>query len=93
LEEIGEVDILFVPVGGEYTLGAKEAAEVVNAIGPTLTIPMHFQTPGLNPETFAKLRPVEEFLSQVGMKVESQVKLKVTQETLLPERVILLTKK
>ncbi len=60
LQEIGEVDILFVPVGGRYTLDAGEAAGVINMLQPKITIPMHFATPHLS---FA-LAPVEEFTSR-----------------------------
>ena len=44
LSEIGTVDILFIPVGGFYTIDAKTAAEVVKKINPGVTIPMHFKT-------------------------------------------------
>jgi len=42
--EIGEVDVLMIPVGGFYTIDAKVATEVVNSLKPRLTIPMHFKT-------------------------------------------------
>jgi L-ascorbate metabolism protein UlaG (beta-lactamase superfamily) len=42
--EIGNVDILFIPVGGFYTIDAKTATEVVKKINPRVTIPMHFKT-------------------------------------------------
>lgn len=35
-------DVLFVPIGGTYTMTAKEASEVVNAIKPKLVIPVHY---------------------------------------------------
>lgn len=44
LTEIGKVDILFIPVGGFYTIDAKEASEVMQSIAPKITIPMHFKT-------------------------------------------------
>ncbi len=42
--EIGQADILFVPVGGYYTIDAKVATEVCNQIKPRVIIPMHFRT-------------------------------------------------
>lgn len=42
--EIGEVDVLMIPVGGFYTIDAKVATEVVNSLSPRLVIPMHFKT-------------------------------------------------
>ena len=35
-------DVAFVPVGGTYTMTAKEAAELVNIIKPKVAIPIHY---------------------------------------------------
>jgi len=35
-------DVAMVPAGGTYTTDAKEAAELVNAIGPAVAIPTHY---------------------------------------------------
>lgn len=35
-------DIAFVPVGGTYTMTAKEAAELVNEINPSIAVPVHY---------------------------------------------------
>lgn len=35
-------DIAMVPIGGTYTMDAKEAAEFVNAIRPKVAIPIHY---------------------------------------------------
>ncbi|HHW28971.1 MAG TPA: MBL fold metallo-hydrolase [Syntrophomonadaceae bacterium] len=48
IEAIGELDILMVPVGGVYTIDAKEAREVVNQLKPRVIIPMHYKTPHLS---------------------------------------------
>lgn len=40
---IGKVDILFVPIGGKYTVDAANAAEVVKALNPKLAFPMHYE--------------------------------------------------
>ena len=45
VEEIGEVDVLFIPVGGRYTIDCAEAVKYANAIGAKITIPMHYKTP------------------------------------------------
>lgn len=42
--EIGSVDILFIPVGGYYTIDAKAATEVCNQLKPKVIIPMHYKT-------------------------------------------------
>lgn len=44
-EEIGGVDVLMIPVGGNYTIDASEALEVVNQLKPSIVIPMHYKTP------------------------------------------------
>ncbi|HAA89182.1 MAG: Putative Zn-dependent hydrolase [Thermoanaerobacterales bacterium 50_218] len=58
VSEIGKVDLLFIPVGGIYTIDAKTAAKVVDQLQPRLVVPMHYKTPAL---TF-ELAPVDEFL-------------------------------
>lgn len=47
LDEIGHVDILMIPIGGTYTIGAKEAEDVIGQIEPKIIIPMHYKVKGL----------------------------------------------
>lgn len=42
--QIGEVDILFLPVGGFYTIDASTAGKVGEQLKPKIIIPMHFKT-------------------------------------------------
>jgi L-ascorbate metabolism protein UlaG (beta-lactamase superfamily) len=44
LADIGPVDILFIPVGGYYTIDAKEATAVVESVKPNIIFPMHYKT-------------------------------------------------
>ena len=37
-----KADVVFLPVGGHYTMGPKEAAEAAAAIKPKLAVPMHW---------------------------------------------------
>ena len=37
-----QTDVLFIPIGGVYTMNAEEASEVVNKIMPKLVIPIHY---------------------------------------------------
>ena len=46
LEEIDGVDILFIPVGGTYTIDGKKAAEIARKIEPAMVIPMHYKVAG-----------------------------------------------
>jgi L-ascorbate metabolism protein UlaG (beta-lactamase superfamily) len=58
LEKLGEVDVLFVPVGGVYTLNGEDAAAVVKSIKPRrCVIPMHYGT-----KVYDDVLPVDEFL-------------------------------
>ncbi len=58
IRELGAIDILFLPIGGVYTLDPAGATEVANALHPRLLIPMHFKTPRCG----FPLARVEEFL-------------------------------
>ncbi|MBN3040452.1 MAG: MBL fold metallo-hydrolase [Candidatus Omnitrophica bacterium] len=43
-QNLKNLDIIMIPVGGTFTLGPKEAQEVVGRLKPKITIPMHFKT-------------------------------------------------
>jgi len=45
INKIGAIDILFVPVGEPYTIGASVASRVCDQLKPKVVIPMHFKTP------------------------------------------------
>jgi L-ascorbate metabolism protein UlaG (beta-lactamase superfamily) len=76
VEELGDVDVLLIPVGGGSTLGAAKASEVISLLEPKIVIPMHYQTKLLRG---LKLQPVGQFLKEMGVKeVEPQDELKVT---------------
>jgi L-ascorbate metabolism protein UlaG (beta-lactamase superfamily) len=62
---IGEVDVLFVPVGGGPTLGGEGAAAVVRDIAPRLVFPMHYRTSQQN-----FLESPHAFLEALGARVE-----------------------
>ena len=44
-EAIGSVNVLLIPVGGNYTIDAEQAKEYVDFLMPDIVIPMHFKTP------------------------------------------------
>ncbi|MDI6917465.1 MAG: MBL fold metallo-hydrolase [Thermoplasmatales archaeon] len=59
LEKIGKVDVLFVPVGGTFTIDGKTACDVMEKIMPKVAVPMHYRIGGLSlsiqgPESFLK---------------------------------------
>ena len=41
--DLGKVDILLIPVGGNFTIDAKVATKVGNKLQPKVIIPMHYQ--------------------------------------------------
>jgi L-ascorbate metabolism protein UlaG (beta-lactamase superfamily) len=89
LEKIGEVDVLMIPVGGVYTISAKEALKIMSQIEPKITIPMHFALPKLKP----KLEGPDKFFKMLGIKkIEPLNKLTVKKKDLSEEeaRIILL---
>ena len=77
IKEIGTIDILFIPVGGFYTIDAKVAVEVQKQIGASIVIPMHFKTDGLNPELSKNLSSVDAFIQESGLRVEKLPKLNI----------------
>jgi L-ascorbate metabolism protein UlaG (beta-lactamase superfamily) len=44
-EAIGQVDLLFVPVGGGPTVDADQARQIVDRVGAKWVVPMHYRTP------------------------------------------------
>jgi len=62
VEDMGDVDILLVPVGGGSTLDAAAAAEVASLLEPKLVIPMHYATPA----TTRQLDTLDRFLKEMG---------------------------
>lgn len=91
VEQIGDIDILFLPVGGFYTINPRQAAsEIVQSIEPSVIIPMHYKLPGMKDDIFGKILPVEEFLKEVGLNVEKTEKYVVKKEDLGEEQKLVL---
>jgi L-ascorbate metabolism protein UlaG (beta-lactamase superfamily) len=61
IEEIGKVDVLFVPVGGYFTIGPETAMRVCEQLKPKMIIPMHYKLPGLA-SSFNALKTVDDFV-------------------------------
>jgi L-ascorbate metabolism protein UlaG (beta-lactamase superfamily) len=61
--EIGQVDVLFVPVGGYFTIGPEAATKVCEQLKPRVIIPMHYRTPELSP-MFDLLKTVDDFVDE-----------------------------
>jgi L-ascorbate metabolism protein UlaG (beta-lactamase superfamily) len=78
---IGKVDVLLVPVGGNFTINAAEALEVRSQLNPTITIPMHYRTRALG-LMGAMFAPVDKFLSLAGEKAREMQVLSLDQASL-----------
>jgi L-ascorbate metabolism protein UlaG (beta-lactamase superfamily) len=61
VQDIGDVDVLFCPVGGTFTVDAEGAWKVINEIKPKVIIPMHYRVGGLS----LSIAPLDGFLAQV----------------------------
>ncbi len=42
--QIGDVDVLLIPVGGYFTIDAGKAVNVVEQLKPKIVVPMHYKT-------------------------------------------------
>ncbi|MCX6722608.1 MAG: MBL fold metallo-hydrolase [Candidatus Staskawiczbacteria bacterium] len=79
LEKIDAVDVLMIPVGGEYTIDSQAAQKIIAQIEPRIVIPMHYSLPKLK----MKLDEVSKFLKTMGKpSITAQDKLIVKDSTL-----------
>lgn len=83
LDAIGVIDVLFIPVGGVYTITASQAVKVTRALDPSIVIPIHYRTVE-HGEQFSELDDISVFLKEYGVEVSSLPKLEITRKD-LPE--------
>ena len=78
-EELENVDVLMVPVGGVSTINGAVAAGLVRQLAPKVVIPMHYQNEALS----KGLEPVARFLKEIGVEdVNSRGKISFTRSNL-----------
>jgi L-ascorbate metabolism protein UlaG (beta-lactamase superfamily) len=88
---LGEVDILMLPVGGGATLDPSSAVEVIGLFEPKIVIPMHYQQTELKAPWIAELEPVDRFLRELGLTPpEPQDTLRVSKSGLPDEPQVVL---
>lgn len=87
-KKIGTVDVLFIPVGGFYTIDAKEADKVVEQIDPKIVIPMHYKTEKCN----FPISSVDEFLKGKDYERLEVSEWEVKKENLPQKRKIVVLK-
>lgn len=61
----GDVDILFIPIGGTFTVDAERAWNIINVIKPKIAIPMHYKIGGLS----LPIAGIDPFLERNKYKV------------------------
>lgn len=69
-EAIDEIDILFVPVGGNGVLDAAEASKLATMLEPKVVIPMHWSGMG-------EPKSLEQFIKEEGGESEKVDKLTI----------------
>ena len=72
LEKIGQIDILFIPVGGVFTIDWKSASAIISQIEPRIIIPMHYKISGVK-EELLKLDTVDKFCEERGVSSKEAV--------------------
>lgn len=85
MENLSDIDVLLIPVGGTYTIDPKTATKVISSLEPKIVVPMHYQTKNLTglSKDLAKL---DTFLDEMGEEENGKVdKLKLSRKSDLPE--------
>jgi L-ascorbate metabolism protein UlaG (beta-lactamase superfamily) len=59
-EAIGQVDLVFLPVGAGPTIGPEQASAIVQRLSPRWVVPMHYRT-----HRIGFLEPAEPFLERM----------------------------
>ena len=90
MEQLAACDVLLIPVGGVYTISAKEAPDIISQIEPKIVVPMHYKVEGLKFD----LAPVDTFLKEMGLEeVTPTSKLSITKDKLPSETQVIVCQK
>lgn len=83
VEEIGDIDILLLPIGGEKSLSSSNAIKIMSQIEPRITIPMYYNIPGLK----KKLDSLDLFFKELGIdKIPAEEKVKIQKSDLSADK-------
>jgi len=88
--QLKKTDVLLIPCGGHYTIGAAEAAEIVRTIAPALTILMHFRKGSRGYGVIADIETVKKSFPELKCLEESSIQF---EDTEIPHGVITLEPK
>ncbi len=92
LSRIKDADVLLVPVGGNCTINATQAAAVVAQVEPKLIVPMHYATE--ETRGFLPLDEIERFCKELGAtETTPRQRLSVTASSLPSEPTVVLLEK
>jgi L-ascorbate metabolism protein UlaG (beta-lactamase superfamily) len=81
LEEVADADVLLIPIGGQHTINAAQAAEVISQVEPHIVIPMHY-----SPSIGDAPNPLDKFCREMGIEaLNPQPKLSITRSALPAE--------
>jgi L-ascorbate metabolism protein UlaG (beta-lactamase superfamily) len=84
LEQLGVIDVLIIPVGGNgYTLDATGAATLTRKIDPKVVIPIHYADSAVKYEVTQD--SLEIFVKELGAPIEETPKYKLKTSGSLPE--------
>lgn len=79
IKSLGKIDILMIPVGGNFTIDAEEASFLAKSIQSHIVLPMHYKTSDID----FQIDGVDNFLHFMGNAEKiNDVKLTVTKEDL-----------
>jgi L-ascorbate metabolism protein UlaG (beta-lactamase superfamily) len=85
LDDLGEIDVLLLPVGNPASYNARMAVDVMSEIDPPVAIPMDFSPDGKN-----GLAGVDGFLKELGVTPEPQPMLRLTRASIPSELTVML---
>jgi len=61
IDAVAPVDVLFVPVGGVFTIDGAEARQLIDKLRPKIAVPMHFRVGGLS----LSIQTIDRFLEGI----------------------------
>ena len=92
LSRIKDADVLLVPVGGNCTINATQAAEVVSQVEPKLIVPMHYATE--ETRGHVALDDIDKFCKELGAtEATPRARLSITPASLPGEPTVVLLEK
>ena len=66
MKKLKGLDCLLIPVGGFYTIDAKTAQQIIEAVQPKVCIPMHYRTDHTGFDQIAHIRDFTNAYPQVN---------------------------